>query len=376
MYLLEAPEKLFGVMPAGTAPVCDHVKFYSNVGFCTSQFWKKAHTDLGFVDITPPILVKKRERRTLSSVLLRATGGIGDSLWVTPVAKQIKKLHPRAVVAVAVTPELAPLWKLCPWCDSVLNFGSWQHLGFESRASEIYDFGGIATVYPDLMALEPVSACMAVAGLKLPSARADMRPDIRLPHSAGVSAGEVLKKHNIDVSKDRIVAICVEASTANRCWPYSFCIDLAKRLAAEGSRVVLLGKSLEYADSLIDEKLGEIGVANLLGKTSIVGAWAIMAMCDCVVAPNSSPLVVASALSVPCVGLFGSHDPRRIGKYYDRFIGISANLSCSPCNEHWTECRLGHPAPCMRSISVDSVISAVFKLFKLHPVIKRSVLPV
>jgi ADP-heptose:LPS heptosyltransferase len=86
-------------------------------------------------------------------------------------------------------------------------------------------------------------------------------------------------------------------------------------------------------------------------------------------------MVIAASLEIPTIGLFGAFGPKNRIKYYDKFVAISGKTKCAPCEEHWTECKEGHPAPCMRAITPEQVFSAAKYMLLEYPRNKKGKLP-
>jgi ADP-heptose:LPS heptosyltransferase len=93
---------------------------------------------------------------------------------------------------------------------------------------------------------------------------------------------------------------------------------------------------------------------------------AVIALSNLFIGPNSGLMVIATALETPTIGLFGAFNPKVRVKYYDKFTYLWGRPPCAPCKEHWTECSLGYPAPCMRIISVEQVHQVVAKMLQTY----------
>ena len=94
---------------------------------------------------------------------------------------------------------------------------------------------------------------------------------------------------------------------------------------------------------------------------------AIIAISDLYIGPNSGLMVIATSLGIPTVGLFGAFNPAIRAKFYERFCAVWGRPKCAPCGEHWTECRLGHPAPCMKLVDPVQVYATAQKLLSKFP---------
>ena len=137
-------------------------------------------------------------------------------------------------------------------------------------------------------------------------------------------------------------------------WPYFR--ELAWRLVERGYKVALVGGPSEAAR--FDPK-GWPEVYNLLGRYDIPGTAGVLKKCCLFIGNDSGPAHMAGALGVPTFVLFG---PTRTSKNIPlgpHVRAISKNLPCSPCQytPRWEACR---DWVCMKSLSVDEVLEAVF----------------
>jgi ADP-heptose:LPS heptosyltransferase len=367
MYLLQAPVSKFGLIPSGNKIICDDVKFFNNVGLCTKQYWYKVHINAGCVDVSPQNFKELRKQRPIKSCLIMALGGIGDSLWNMPIARAIKEQNLDCCVCVCPEPKAAPLWKHVPYVSSLVTSEFWSLQAVINTVDQVYDFGGIATYMKQFKNTDPVEAIFKLAEIEPYTDKSKMRPWLVCTADEGQKAQAFLREKNVNTKTDKIVTICVEASTANRNYPKQHILELTKALINSGYKTIWIGESKDYR---LDEGLADHEKkchANLVGKTNLRESMATIALSDCVVAPNSSMMVVAASLCIPTVGLFGAFDFRTRTKYYDKFFAIQGQACKSPCGDHWTECPFGHPAPCMRDITPGLVFDTVEKAISQYP---------
>ena len=104
-----------------------------------------------------------------------------------------------------------------------------------------------------------------------------------------------------------------------------------------------------------------------MNKTSLRELLALLNLADCAVTVNSSTLIMASSLETPQVSLFGAFNHKIRTKYYDRCTVISGEACKTKCEQHWTECPLGHPSPCMRDIKPELVAQIVEQTISKFP---------
>lgn len=108
--------------------------------------------------------------------------------------------------------------------------------------------------------------------------------------------------------------LIVGASRADKAWPVERWIELSKRLADQGVRVVLLGGpgEVEMSAGIVEGAAGAVAL-NLAGRTTPRVLASVLARCGVVVGGDSGPTHLAVAVGAPVVGLYGVTDPGRTG---------------------------------------------------------------
>lgn len=400
MHVLFAPPKKFGFLPRGTPLLTPEVKFFNNTALCPKFFWAHAHKVHGCLDLSPRWMRRLRSSRKLKSILFMLSGGIGDVMWAMPVIRQVHTLYPEASIYVSAEPRTAHVFANFPYINSLIpdDFINQQKHVF--ICDEIYNFAGIATSDKREMRMEPVDACFHHIGIKKPSDPLLMLPHLVVTLDEGKKAVTLLQKNKIDSSRDTIISLSCETSTANRDWPIQYLYDLAAALAAKGYKVVLLGEKTKFSETSVSrckcgyefsfnsesppikldyvcpscaaiifiEKFGlPPGVVDFSSSLSYRESLTIISLSDCLVGPASSLVIAATALHIPTVGLYGAFSPKRMMKYYTKFDYLYGKLDCSPCSEHWTECPHGHPAPCMKNIFPSMVFEKIVSMLRRFP---------
>jgi heptosyltransferase II len=317
----------------------------------------------------------------LPRLLVVAPNWIGDALMAQPLLARLQEKQPGTRIDVLAPPWVAPVARRMPQVSAVveaaLRHGPLQlaerwRLG-RSLSERGYDQ---AVVLPNSWksALVPFFAGIPLRtgytgearyGLlnrrheKAPGAA---RPDMRLFYAQlaeppGARPAQPLPEPRLQVARDEIdavlrkfglqqpyVALCpgAEYGPAKR-WPYF--AELSRRL---GPTAVALG-----APGDLQSARGIEGV-NLVGRTNLDEAIALIAGARSVVSNDSGLMHVAAALGRPLVALFGSSSPEHTPPASAAARVLWLHVECSPCYQR--ECPLGH-FRCMRELSVDRVVS-------------------
>ena len=166
-----------------------------------------------------------------------------------------------------------------------------------------------------------------------------------------------MSRLGLDRSKP-VVAFCpgAEYGPAKR-WPAKHYAELARRLAARGAAVWMIGSE---GDSAIGEHVAlesEGAAINLCGKTDLASAIDLMSVADLVVSNDSGLMHIAAALAKPLVALYGSSSPEHTPPLGDSArIARIEGLACSPCYKR--ECPLGH-FRCMNELTPELVLALI-----------------
>lgn len=136
-------------------------------------------------------------------------------------------------------------------------------------------------------------------------------------------------------------------------WPAPRFAELAHRLSDHGAALfVSYGPGEEgLARAVVD---GSDRIARALEpRHGLKGLVARLRRADLVIAADSGPLLVASALGVPTVSLFGPKDPAVYAPPFARTTVVQNLTPCAPCSLR----RCVDPI-CMNELPVDDVVAA------------------
>ncbi|MEX3071983.1 glycosyltransferase family 9 protein [Vibrio alginolyticus] len=107
------------------------------------------------------------------------------------------------------------------------------------------------------------------------------------------------------------------ASKAYKNWHAEGYVDVIDHARAKGWHVILAGSpaqvELDLAEA-IQSRLEE-PCLNIVGQSSILQMLALIDNVDMVIAPDTGPVHMASAMNTPIIGLYAHHNPIRVGPY-------------------------------------------------------------
>jgi ADP-heptose:LPS heptosyltransferase len=151
-----------------------------------------------------------------------------------------------------------------------------------------------------------------------------------------------------------------------RRWPTRRFGLLARRLVDEHRAVVAVtGGAAEAPLTREVVEASERDLADLAGRLTLDELIALLARAALLVANDTGPVHLASALDVPVLGLYGPNTPRLYGPLSPGSTAFYDAPPCSPCitNLNYKTSRCRNPV-CIRAIAVDRVAVAAGRLLE------------
>jgi heptosyltransferase-2 len=331
-------------------------------------------------------------------ILLRAPNWIGDALLATPAIQALRKNLPDSEIVILARPWAAPIFEASPDVDGLIRYESQGlHRGIQgklrlagqlrshkfeavvhfphsfesawiSKLSRIPLRVGYATegrgwllTHPlrltgDLRRIHQVKYFfrllepLGLTGdpspeknpLRLTVAAEPKRKMIRALAARGISL------------KDPLVGMAPGAIYGSaKCWPFVRFEALAERIRTNwGARIILLGTA---QDAQGVPPRDNPPYLNLVGKTSLGEALALIERCRLIVANDSGLMHAAAALKVPLVALFGPTDVNRTGPWGKNFRVVRKDFPCGPCLKK----KCPEQKTCLEAIEVEEVWEAL-----------------
>lgn len=191
-----------------------------------------------------------------------------------------------------------------------------------------------------------------------------------LPPQLVVTPGEVkaaAQKFNLQLTNNRPVFGLnpgAEYGPAKR-WPADRFIAAAREIQKRTNCLWLIlgGKGDVIPAKEIESSISNQSstVANISGQTSLRELCAVIKLCHLVLTNDTGPMHIAAALGVPTIVPFGSTSPELTGPIPSANAPhqlLKSDAPCSPC--FLRECPIDFR--CMKGISIDRVVEAVFKV--------------
>ncbi len=142
-------------------------------------------------------------------------------------------------------------------------------------------------------------------------------------------------------------------------WPADRFAALAALAVAAGYRVRVLGSPKDAEAATEITATSGVVVDNLVGRTNLFDAAALLATADVVISNDSGLMHIAGAFDRNLVVLYGASSEKMTPPASPRAQVLALDLTCRPC--HKRECPLGTLA-CLLGIAPQAVLDAAEQL--------------
>lgn len=344
--------------------------------------------------------------------------GIGDVLFTTPLARNLKNKIPGLSLSYICNRRVEPMLKTSPLFDYIFVFekDEWRTLARRSKVlfwKEFFAFFRLIRkekfdVVFDFSLNSQYGFFLKAAGIKkrigfnfkkrgrfltdkieLPRGYAGKHVarwyldagrilgldceeypfELALTPQAHRKARAIFEDYNLLGGKP-VVAICPGSgdswggSAEFKRWPAENFSQLAKKVSLGlGCHIVFLGsKSEEAVCRQVATAVG--GAVDLCGKLELETFAAILGLSDLVITNDGGPLHIAQALRKKIVAFFGPVDENVYGAYPDgrNVVVFSSSVDCRPCYGAFRFNGCTQNKRCLRDIDVDNVFFEVKKL--------------
>lgn len=329
-------------------------------------------------------------------IVLVRFSSMGDILLTTPLIRAIRQRHPDAWITFVTKAAFVPLLASNPRLNEIIGHKTTTplrdlarrihesgyshqldlHDSLRSRALALMT-GGRWHRYPKHRFARTILIRFKrdlyrdrrhVVERYFDAARdLDVKPDdgpleFFLHRSGLEQARRFLADQRLDPSAT-FVALVPGAAHATKRWPMGHWQRLAAELTAKGMQVVVVGGEAEQqACEDIATAAGDLATS-AAGRFDIAGSAALLKLARCVVAGDTGPMHLATAVGTPVVALYGP-TVRAFGffPYHARATVLEQDIPCRPCSSMGgPRCPLGHHR-CLVDISPATVLDAVRRL--------------
>lgn len=337
--------------------------------------------------MTPPDLAGRDFQR----ILIIKPSAIGDVVHTLPILNLVRRKWPRATIAWLITPQCAGLIEGHPLLDELIIFdrkrfaGAWKSIAAfkelhrftkslrERKFDLVLDLQGlfrsgwltgktraqVRVGFSNAREMAPIFYTHKVPIDTMEQHAIDRY--LKLAEFIGCDDGpvefpfataETDRQHVREVlgQINRYALLLPGTNWQTKRWPVEKFAALVEPLRQRlGLTSVLAGGP--DAAAMVHHFPGAI---NLAGRTSLRQLCALIESAAVVIANDSGPMHIASALCRPLITLFGPTNPIRTGPFNRLETVLRLDLPCAPCYSR----RCTHTS-CLAWIDVESVLDAV-----------------
>ncbi|MFL6540872.1 MAG: lipopolysaccharide heptosyltransferase II [Chthoniobacterales bacterium] len=324
----------------------------------------------------------QREELKPFRIVVRAPNWLGDSVISAESVRTIKHGRPDAHLTIAAPAKLAPLWRLLPEVDHVLELPHDHLLGVALllRAQPRFD---AAILLPNSLrtALEArLAGIPRVVGFRghhrawlldqiAPERRKpgpiehQVHRYARLAQSLGAPAAAPPLVHPQSSTNGlTTLGLCpgAEYGPAKRWLPDRFAEVAAAVANQQRVQWKLFGTAPDVEiGAQIEAQLSDACI-NRIGKTTLDELITELRECRMLLTNDTGTMHLASLLGIPVVAVFGSTEDRLTGPLGSGHTVIRHHVECSPC--FLRECPIDFR--CMKAVTSEEVTAAVLAKLK------------
>jgi ADP-heptose:LPS heptosyltransferase len=193
---------------------------------------------------------------------------------------------------------------------------------------------------------------------------------VSLQPRLAVTEADLTEAHRVVPDTGRpLAALHPGAGDPKRRWSPEKFAAVGDALAAMGAHVVVTG-GREDERALVDAVLERMQapVQGVWGRLSLGGLAGLLSRCRVVVAGDSGPLHVASAVGAATVGIYwcGNMITAGLPTRARHRPAISWRLNCPICGSHTIHRPCDHSVSFVDDVTVDEVIASALQLFELE----------
>ncbi|MES2272931.1 MAG: glycosyltransferase family 9 protein [Chlamydiota bacterium] len=333
--------------------------------------------------------IPKNDSPKPSRILVVATTALGDTLWITPALKNLRRSFPQSRIAVLTSPigldilkhnpsvdllfvlkepfffSFFPLWKTLykEHFDTILLFHASQRLvlplcsllganrfigtaginkGLDALLTKALPMGFQHEIVRRLKICEEIGAKSFVQTLSF-----FLQAEERLP------AREFLSR-----AAGPWIAIHPGSKDAFKRWPAENFGEVGRQLKRRiPCEILITGNNEERV--LMEQIASQIPGAHLYEtNTQLRSFAALLEQMDLLISNDTGPVHLACALGRPVVALYSSTDPRLCGPHLaENALALGKRPTCDPCLKR--KCRSPF---CFLQIGVDEVVEGALRL--------------
>ena len=331
---------------------------------------------------------------------------MGDVLMTTPAIKALRASAPGRRVTLLTSPAGAVVGRLVPEIDDVLVYEApWMkatglrldpspdHLVVKEIAARAFDAAIVFTVYSQSPLPAALMCHLAGIPMRLAHCRenpyslltdwvrepepgdvvrhevqrqldlvatigctsSDVSMSLEVPDAAKAAVAALLADHEVD-PQGQWAVVHPGATAPSRRYPPEAFAAAARRLAELGWKLIFTGGPEELED--VERARAGVPSISLAGRLGLAELAALLERSPLLIANNSGPVHIASAVGTPVVDLYALTNPQHMPWGVPHRV-LFSDVPCRWC--YSSICREGHHN-CLRRVEPTEVVDAALAL--------------
>ncbi|HYM19470.1 MAG TPA: glycosyltransferase family 9 protein [Candidatus Kapabacteria bacterium] len=321
-------------------------------------------------------------------ILIVRTDKIGDMVLTLPLARAIKQVMPDANVSIMARTYTAPLVKLCPDIDKVVEYDG---------SSFVHLIGQLRRVRADVVILLSPKARFAIASFlagipirigkgyrwysvftnkkifehRKNAERNEAAYNLRMLKPLGIDAEEqllpILDKNKLPknpINATKYIVLHTQTGGSAPIWDADKWCKLGSVLNQKFHLPVILTGIRSEGEFLfiLSERMKQDGMdVHILPESDLLSLARVLSEASLVISGSTGPGHIAAALGAPTIGLFPL--ARALSKERWGFRGANVE-NLSPLDPVKAECPMCKNCECIAAITVDQVMNAGERLIR------------
>jgi lipopolysaccharide heptosyltransferase II len=313
----------------------------------------------------------------MNRLVILAPNWLGDAVMALPAIADVRRQWPDARITIAARPSIAPLFDLAPGLDGIMDVEQLNNVDMEFdtalllpnsfRSALLVKRAGIPERWgyrTEWRAALLTRGVMPPRGLHQAEYYQHLVQALGAPNGSieprlvvGDEVREMGRRLLAEVGWNGVTPLVALAPGAAyggaKRWPAESFAELARALASDGVRSVMIGSAAD-ATTATDVARRFDGVWSVVGRTDLPALAGVLANCCTLVTNDSGAMHLAAACGVRVTAVFGPTDERATRPLGDAHVVIVNPVWCRPCMLR--ECPLDHR--CLRGVAAAEVAAA------------------
>ena len=317
----------------------------------------------------------------MNRLVILAPNWLGDAVMALPAIADVRREWPRAAIIAAARPSIAPLFRIVPEVDDVVDVEQLDDTydaalllpnSFRSallvKRARIPERWGYRTQWRAALltrAIDPTGGLHQVEyyqhlvhALGVPNG--PIEPRVVVPGTVREAGARQLMEAGWNRGVPLVALAPGAAYGSAKRWPAESFVELAGSLATDGVQCVMVGSDADAptACDIARQISNSQFLVSLVGRTDLPALAGVLANCRALVTNDSGAMHLAAACGIPVTAVFGPTDERATRPIGDGHTIIAHDVWCRPCMLR--ECPLDHR--CMLGIAPAEVTAATRRI--------------